>query len=153
MEVCAYTKDKLRITEEFLSSIETRLLGVDASSTVRREFRESVQKEYTSKALTQEIMLEQKPVIETEIYKRLHERYVQNIKEKVLDPFLDNDNFRRGIKDYNTSDFKTYDKRIRVDVKYLIRNLQRKFGYTEQGAKEVCIYVIDNDLARMFGSK
>ena len=119
---------------------------------MRREFRETVQRDYTSKALTQEIMLEQKPVIETEIYKRLHERYVQNIKEKVLDPFLDNDNFRRGIKDYNTSDFKTYDKRIRVDVKYLIRNLQRKFGYTEQGAKK-CIYVIDNDLARMFGSK
>lgn len=153
VEVCAYTKDKLRITEEFLSSIENRLLGVEASSNSRREFRESVQRDYTSKALTQEIMLEQKPVIETEIYKRLHERYVQNIKEKVLDPFLDNDNFRRGIKDYNTTDFKTYDKRIRVDVKYLIRNLQRKFGYTEQGAKEVCIYVIDNDLARMFGSK
>ena len=153
VEVCAYTKDKLRITEEYLSSIENRLLGVDASSNMRREFRETVQRDYTSKALTQEIMLEQKPVIETEIYKRLHERYVQNIKEKVLDPFLDNDNFRRGIKDYNTSDFKTYDKRIRVDVKYLIRNLQRKFGYTEQGAKEMCIYVIDNDLARMFGSK
>ncbi len=153
VEVCAYTKDKLRITEEYLSSIENRLLGVDASSNSRREFRESVQRDYTSKALTQEIMLEQKPVIETEIYKRLHERYVQNIKEKVLDPFLDNDNFRRGIKDYNTSDFKTYDKRIRVDVKYLIRNLQRKFDYTEQGAKEMCIYVIDNDLARMFGSK
>lgn len=153
VEVCAYTKDKLRITEEFLSSIENRLLGVDASSNSRREFRENVQRDYTSKALTQEMMLEQKPVIQTEIYKRLHERYVQNIKEKVLDPFLDNDNFRRGIKDYNTSDFKTYDKRIRVDVKYLIRNLQRKFGYTEQGAKEVCIYVIDNDLARMFGSK
>ncbi|HEX3019572.1 MAG TPA: hypothetical protein VHP36_04690 [Chitinispirillaceae bacterium] len=153
VEVCAYTNDKLRITEEFLSSIENRLLGVDASSNSRREFRENVQRDYTSKALTQEMMLEKKPVIETEIYKRLHERFVQNIKEKVLDPFLDNDNFRRGIKDYNSSDFKTYDKRIRVDVKYLIRNLQRKFGYTEQGAKEVCIYVIDNDLARMFGSK
>lgn len=153
IEVCSYTKDKLKITEEFLSSIENRLLGVNASSNNRREFRENVQREYTSKALTQEIMLEQKPVMQTEIYKRLHERYVQNIKEKVLDPFLDNDNFRRGIKDYNTSDFKTYDKRIRVDVKYLIRNLQRKFDYTEQGAKEVCIYVIDNDLARMFASK
>lgn len=153
VEICAYTKDKLKITEEFLSLIENRFLGIDASSTSRREFRENVQRDYTSKALTQEMMLEQKPVTKTEIYLSLHQRYVQNIKEKVLDPFLDNDNFRRGIKDYNTSDFKTYDKRIRVDVKYLIRNLQRKFGYTEQGAKEVCIYVIDNDLTRMFGSK
>ena len=65
---------------------------------MRREFRETVQRDYTSKALTQEIMLEQKPVIETEIYKRLHERYVQNIKEKVLDPFLDNDNFAEELK-------------------------------------------------------
>ncbi len=71
----------------------------------------------------------------------------------MLDPFLDNDNFRRAIKDYNLPDFKTYDKRIRVDVRYLIRNLQRKFGYTEQGAREVCIYVIDNDLARTFPSR
>ncbi len=151
-EVCTYTGDKLKITEEFLSGIESRLLGTDASSNSRRDFRDTVQREYTSKTLTQEIMLEKKHITQTDTYLRLHERYVQNIKEKVLDPFLDNDNFRRGIKDYNSPDFKAYDKRIRVDVKYLIRNLQRKFGYTEQGAREVCIYVIDNDLAHMFGS-
>jgi hypothetical protein len=152
-EVCTYTNDKLKITEEFLSNIESRLLGSEASSDNRHEFRENNQREYTSRALTQEILLEKKLVTETEVFKRLQERYVQNIKEKVLDPFLDNDNFRRGIKDYNTPDFQTYDKRIRVDVKYLIRNLQRKFGYTEQGAREVCIYVIDNDLTGMFATK
>jgi hypothetical protein len=151
--VCTYTNDKLKITEEFLSNIESRLLGSEASSDNRHEFRENNQREYTSRALTQEILLEKKLVTETEVFKRLQERYVQNIKEKVLDPFLDNDNFRRGIKDYNTPDFQTYDKRIRVDVKYLIRNLQRKFGYTEQGAREVCIYVIDNDLTGMFATK
>jgi hypothetical protein len=32
-----------------------------------------------------------------------------------------------------------------------LRNLQKKFGYTEQGAQEVCIYVIDNQLAKTFG--
>ncbi len=152
-EICTWTKDHLKITDEFFDSIETRFLGADASEKRRLEFRESAQKEYTSKTLTQEIMLERKAVTQTEIYRRLHERYVQNIKEKVLDPFLDNDNFRRAIKDYNLPDFKTYDKRIRVDVRYLIRNLQRKFGYTEQGAREVCIYVIDNELARTFASR
>ena len=152
-EVCTYTKDKLKITEDFLGSIESRLLGADSDIENRHVFRENTQREYTSKALTQEIMLGRVHITETEIFLRLHGKYVQNIKEKVLDPFLDNDNFRRAIKDYNTPDFKTYDKRIRVDVRYLIRNLQRKFGYTEQGAKEVCIYVIDNDLARVFVSK
>jgi predicted Ser/Thr protein kinase len=152
-EICTYTKEKLKITEEFFSSIETRLLGGSSSTGRRKEFRESVQWEYTSRTLTQEILLEQKKITETEIYKRLHDRYVQNVKEKVLDPFLDNENFRRGIKEYDTPDFKTYDKRIRVDIRYLLRNLQRKFNYTEKGAREVCMYVIDNDLARSFSGK
>lgn len=153
IEICTYTKDKLKITEEYLLNIETRLIGAGVSKEKHKEFRESIQKEYTTRTLTQEIMLERKSIEETEVYKELHERYVQNIKEKVLDPFLDNDNFRRAIKDYNSPDFNTYDKRIRIDVKYLLRNLQRKFGYTEQGAREVCIYVIDNDLARTFAAK
>lgn len=151
--VCTYTKEKLKITEDFLNEIESRLLGSVSGKASRIEFREIVQWEYASRTLTQDILLEGKNITETDIYKRLHERYVQNIKEKVLDPFLENSNFRRAIKDYNTPDFKTYDKRIRVDVKYLIRNLQRKFNYTEQGAKEVCIYVIDNDLTRTFASR
>jgi predicted Ser/Thr protein kinase len=152
-EICTYTKDNLKITDDLLMNIETRLLGAGISKQKHHEFRDSMQKEYTSKTLTQEIMLEQKNITDTAIYNELHERYVQNIKEKVLDPFLDNDNFRRAIKDYNLPDFNTYDKRIRVDVKYLLRNLQRKFGYSEQGAREVCIYVIDNDLARTFAAK
>ena len=80
----------------------------------------------------------------------MHDRYVHNLKEKVLDPFLENENFRRAIKDYDHEDFKTYDKRIRDDVTYLINNLCEKCKYTEQGAKEICIYVIDNDLAKKF---
>jgi hypothetical protein len=153
IETCTYTKENIKITEEYLMNIETRLIGAGISKMKHKEFRESIQKEYTTRTLTQEIMLERKDITETVIYKELHERYVQNIKEKVLDPFLDNNNFRRAIKDYNLVDFNTYDKRIRIDVKYLLRNLQRKFGYSEQGAREVCIYVIDNDLARTFAMK
>ena len=82
----------------------------------------------------------------------MHDRYVHNLKEKVLDPFLENENFRRAIKDYNNEDFKTYDRRIRDDVSYLIDNLCKKYRYTEQGAKEVCMYVIDSDLAQKFSN-
>jgi hypothetical protein len=32
------------------------------------------------------------------------------------------------------------------------RTRGKTYGYTQQGAKEVCIYVIDNDLARKFAS-
>lgn len=80
----------------------------------------------------------------------LHERYIYHLKEKVLEPFMENENFRRAIKDFNNDSFKTYDKRIRSDVQFLFKNLCEKYGYTIQGAREVCIYVIDNDIARRF---
>ena len=92
------------------------------------------------------------PLTESKIFESMHDRYVYNLKEKVLDPFLENENFRRAIKDYNEEEFKTYDKRIRDDVSYLITNLSKKYRYIEQGAKEVCMYVIDNDLAKKFAN-
>jgi hypothetical protein len=92
------------------------------------------------------------PLTETELYQSLHERYVFNLKEKVLDPFLKNENFRQAIKDFDTEPFKTYDRRIRDDVTFLMTNLGKKYKYTQQSAREICIYVIDNELAAKFGN-
>jgi hypothetical protein len=151
--VCRFTNEKLEISEEYLSAVEGRLLGTTVEESARFGFRRETQKEYASRTLTQEILAEAKDPKETGLYQALHERYVHNLKEKVLDPFLDNANFRRAIKDYDTEDFKTYDKRIRDDVSFLINNLcAAKYHYTKQSAKEVCVYVIDNDLARRFRS-
>jgi len=152
VETCTFTGEKLEITEDFLEGIEARLIGTTADKNKRLAFRQETQKEYTSKTLTQEILVEGKDVIETKIYQSLLERYVYNLKEKVLDPFLENENFRRAIKDYDQEDFKAYDKKIRNDVTYLVNNLCTKYKYTQQGAKEVCIYVIDSDLAKKFSN-
>jgi len=100
--------------------------------------------------LTQEIMLEGQPLTETGLYQSMHDRYVRNLKARVLEPFEENENFRRAINDYGKEAFKAYDRKIRDDVTYLIGNLCENRKYTEQGAKEVCIYVIDNDLAKKF---
>jgi len=150
VESCKYTGEKLEITEDFFESIETHFLGAKIDKERRLSFRKEAQKEYTSKTLTQEIMLDGKSIRETALYKDMHERYVYNLKEKVLDPFLENENFRRAIKDYDTEAFKAYDKKIRGDVTFLMNNLCGKYGYTKQGSKEICIYVIDNDLAKNF---
>jgi predicted Ser/Thr protein kinase len=150
VETCTYTGERLEITDEFFENIERRFLGPKAANTERRRFRAETQREYTSKTLTQEMMVEGRSLTATRIYSSLHERYVYNLKEKVLDPFLENENFRRAIKDYGEEDYKTYDRKIRDDVSYLITNLIKNFDYTEQGAKEVCIYVIDSDLASKF---
>ena len=147
VEKCSYTGEKLEISEAFLEGIETKLLEPTADKTKQLSFRRNVQKEYTTRTLTQEIMLDEKPVTETALYQDLHARYVFNLKEKVLDPLLKNDNFRRAIKDYETDKFKAYDKRIKRDVTYLIGNLIEKFGYSQQGAREVCLYVIDQNVS------
>jgi len=151
VEKCRFTGETLEISEDFLQNIENRILGGSVDIYRRLGFRRETQKEYTE-ALTQEIMVERKEISETKLFHALHERYAYNLKEKVLDPFLENENFRRAIKDYEQEEFKTYDKKIRDDVTFLINNLCTKHGYTRQGAKEVCIYVIDNDLAKQFGA-
>jgi hypothetical protein len=152
-ERSTYTGDRLEISEKYFEEMERKLLAPGADSKRCAAFRRETQSEYTKRTLTQEVMVEGKPLTETKLYKDLYGRYVYNLKEKVLDPFLENENFRRAIKDYHTDDFKTYDKRIRDDVAFLIQNLVENFRYTEQGAREVCIYVIDNDLARDFAKE
>ncbi len=140
---CQFTGDRLAVTEEFLSGIEARLLGTETTDYRRNAFREETQREYTTRALPQEVLIENKRVEETGLFSDLHERYIYNIKEKVLEPFMGNENFRRAIADYDREEFKTYDKRIRDDVAYLIGNLMEKYHYSQLGAKEVCMYVID----------
>jgi len=150
---CTFTGDKLTISEEFLVSIEDRLIGAGSDQGRRQEFRRTVQKEYTSRTLTQELMLEDKPLTETDLYRSLYERYVHHLKEQVLEPFLKNENFRRAIKDFETDEFRTYDRKIREDVSFLMNNLCEKFDYSKLGAREVCIYLIDNELAQKFAEK
>jgi len=150
-ELCNFTGDRLEITEEYLKATEIRLLGAGTSEGERHRFRTETQKEYASRTLTQEIIVEGISPRETRLFGELHERYVFHLKEKVLEPFLDNENFRRAIKDFDTEAFRTYDKKIREDVTFLINNLSApRFNYSKQSAREVCVYVIDNDLARKF---
>ena len=153
LEKCTYTGEDLEITKEFLEGIERRILGSNQDHAQHIAFRKDIQNQYTSRALTQEMMVDDKTISQTEVYHLLRERYVHNLKERVMDPFLKNANFRSAIKDYATESFKTYDKRIKEEVTFLMKNLMTKYGYTGQGAKEVCIYVVDNDLPKKFAEK
>lgn len=147
---CNFTGKRIEISEAFFEGIERRLLGENQAASVRLAFREEIQREYASRTLTQEVMMEGLPLTETALYQSLHERYVFNLKEKVLEPFLKNENFRQAIKDFNKESFKSHDRRIRDDVTFLMNNLCKKCKYTQRGAKAICIYVIDNELAKKF---
>jgi predicted Ser/Thr protein kinase len=150
VETCKFTGEKVHISEELLDGFERRMLGEKIERVKLLNFRKDTQKEYTTRTLTQEIMVAGTPPTETRLFQSLKDRYVFSLKEKVLDPFLENENFRRAIKDYAEEDFRTYDKKIRDDVTFVIENLMRRYRYTEHGARAICMYVIDNDLARKF---
>jgi predicted Ser/Thr protein kinase len=147
---CIFTGKKIEITDDFFKSIESRLFSGSMDQIKSAEFRSDVLKQYTTNALSQEIMIEGKNIEDTKLFESLYERYVHNLKTKVLEPFIENENFSRAIKDLDTDDFKSYDNRIKSDVRFLIGNLVEKFNYTEQGAKEICIYVIDNNIVNKF---
>ena len=150
VEKSVYTGEKIEITEDFLRIIENRLLGAAPTEQARADFRKDVLKEYTSHALAQEIMLDGLSMPQTKLFSSLKDRYVHNLKQKVLDPFLSNENFRRGLTDFGKEEFKSYDTRIKEDITFLINNLVSRFHYTQQGAQSVCLYVIDRDLAKKF---
>jgi hypothetical protein len=152
VETCKYTGERIKITEEFFEGVERYLLDEKTDREKRLAFRRDTQKIYASKTLTQEIMVEERPLSETELFAFMHDRYVHNLKDRVLDPFQHNENFRRAIKDFDEEEFKTYDKKIRSDVTYLINQLCEKYHYTKNGAKEVCMYVVDNELAKKFAN-
>ena len=150
VEFCEFTKEKVEITDAFFRRIEERLRIPETSAT---SFRASVQKTYTTLALPQEMLRDGLTIEETSLFLHLYEKSIHTLKEKVLEPFLKNENFRRAVKDYNTEEYRTYDKKIRTDVTFLMRNLQKKHRYSRQGAKEICIYVIDNNLAEQFSEE
>jgi predicted Ser/Thr protein kinase len=149
VETCEFTGERLEISEEFFRRLESRL-QIEPRAAVG--FRHNVQKSYTTSALPQEILRDGLTITETSLYLHLYERYTYSLKEKVLEPFLKNENFRRAVKDFDLDQFRTYDKKIQSDVTFMIDNLQKKHRYSRQGAKEICIYVVDNNLAEMFSN-
>jgi predicted Ser/Thr protein kinase len=91
-----FTGDRIEVSEDYLSGIEARLLGATADDAARRAFRQETLREYTSRTLTQEMIIEEKDLEDTALYQELNERYLFQVKEKVLDPFIQNENFPQG---------------------------------------------------------
>ncbi len=147
VETCTFTGERVHVDEEMFQSVESKILTEIGEE---EKFRSDVQKEYTSSTLPQDILRDGLHITKTKLFKHLYSKYVHNLKEKVLEPFLKNENFRMAVKDYGSESFRTYDKKIREDVTYMIENLQKKYDYSHRGAKEICIYVIDNNLAKIF---
>ena len=143
------TNQIVEISEDFLRSIEDYLMEGKPEDEQRKAFRNEIQQRYISSTVT-EMQFEKKRLTQTTLYSDLLEMYSRNLKSGALDPFRESDSFRNAVKEYGTRNFQSHDKKIRKDVTYLIRKLMSRYKYTEHGAQEVCMYVIDKDIAGKF---
>jgi len=147
---CPYTGDALVVSDDFFQDFEAVFLGNQAIWSNRVNFRENACAEYISHTLTQEMRIEEKSITQTQQFKSLLEKYKNSLKENALAPRLGNENFRRAIQDFGSNSFNAYDTRLRQDVILLLKNLQQKFKYTDEGAKQVSLYVLDKNLAEKY---
>ncbi len=147
---CDYTNDVIDIDEEYFKNIEAIFLGTTSTIKERQSFRKDIQTEYITDTLSQDIKVKGKKLTTTELFKSLFHKYTKNLKENALAPYYDNENFRRAIIAYSTPSFEKYDKRLKRDVTLLITNLQKKFNYNKESARQISIYVIDKKLVEKY---
>ena len=145
-----YTGDDIEITIDLFNNFEYMILGSTSNFSQLENFRKDILKEYLTTTLSQEIRLKGMKLTETDLYLSLFEKYTKNLKENALSPYSENENFRRAILDYSKVSFKNYDKRLKQDVKRLLNNLVKKYGYDLVGAQQVCLYVIDKGLDKIY---
>ncbi len=150
---CKFTGKEIEVTVEFLKIVGSYISGEQLNDQAALNLAQEVQKRYIE-VMAQELQGPAgKSITETDLYKELFNAYMRNLKEKALQPFIKNENFREAVKTFGTGEFKTFDTRMKEHVDYMIKNLMKKFGYTEQGAKEICLYTIDKKLVEKFSEK
>jgi hypothetical protein len=142
---CTWTDQYIDISLSFLRTIAGFIAGEDMREVDVVNLAQEIQKKYV-KIMAQD----RKKITESDLYKDLYSSYVNNLKNKALDPFVKSDTFREGIKAYQTKDFKTFDARLQERIVHMIKKLEKDFNYTEQGAKAICLYVIDRELVNKF---
>lgn len=147
---CQFTGKEVEVTMGFLKAVGNYVAGEQMSDSSALDFAKGIQQRYIE-TVAQELQGPQgRAITETELYKNLFRSYTKNLKEKALQPFLKNENFRDAVKSFGVEEFKTFDTRLKEHIIHMINNLVKKFGYTEQGAKEICLYVIEKRLAEKF---
>jgi predicted Ser/Thr protein kinase len=143
--VCSFTGDTLNVSEDFFRDIEYILLDDEIGSEDQHRFRKIVQSDYLQEILQEGIPLGK--IKETDLYKRLIEKYSKNLKEYSIVPLMDPDGLEaRAIKEFDTPEFDSYDRKVKDNVNSLMSGLQTKFGYTAEGAKKISCYLLDKEL-------
>lgn len=139
-----YTNEVLRINDSIFNLLESVILSTKDEDVA--SYRKEVQFTYVSQTLAQEIKIEGRDITTTTLYKKILEKYKRNLKENALTPFVENENFRRALLDFESPLFFKYDERLKKSVEYLVKNLIKKYQYNKKGAIQVVLYLIDHKL-------
>ena len=151
---CEWTQQELEITTEFLKILGSYFTSTELGDQGALEFAKETQKKFRKViSQCQNKKITGKKISETELYQELFAAYIRNLKEKLPEPFLKSDNFKEAVKCFGTEKFETFDTRLKEHVTHMISNLEKKFGYSEQGAKEICLYATEQKLVNKFPSK
>lgn len=143
---CNFTGKDIDVTMDFFRLVSGHLTARDMNDREISRYVKDIQKRYS------EVIGQDRNVVitDTELYKELFDAYTRNLKEGAFKPILKNQNFSEIVSAYGTKKFEAFDTRLREHVTHMIHNLEKKFGYTEQGAKEICLYVIEQKLVEKF---
>jgi hypothetical protein len=143
---CPFTREEIEVTLDFLKLMATYLIGYEAQDKEALDLADEIQKKFVT------LFSRERNIQGTDLYRELLSTYSKNLREQVLAPFANNVNFYEAIKVFGTKEFETFDidRRLREHIVFMMKNLIEKFGYTEQGAKEICLYVLDKKLAEKF---
>lgn len=145
-----YTQENIEVTEQYFNSFEQHLFKKTVSEKEKKEFRKELAEKFTMSL--QEMQASGTSLAETTIYSDLYNSYMKNLREHIFQPFLQYTSFENAIKEYGTAKFEKYDNKTKEQVKFLINNLIKKFKYSEEGAIQVCLYVLNNKIAEKFTS-
>lgn len=146
--ICNYTGEEIEVTADFLKIMASRILGREVNEAEALRFAKDTQKKYIATVSSRQIEIAQ-----TELYRDFFTAYARNLKENALRPFVGNKNFREAIKAFGSKEFETFDERLRRHISHMIKALMEDYGYSQQGAKEICLYVLDKNLAEKFSKQ
>lgn len=144
---CPWTKKELEVTQGFLRETAIRLTGKSYLTDAElQQYILDIQKKLSVATMQGEAQ----EITKSELYKYLLQNYIKNLKEKILEPFVDNPTFLAAIQAYGTKDFEAFESRMKDHIERMIRKLMEKFGYTTNGAKELATYVLEKKIPKKF---
>lgn len=125
-------EEKIQLNENFYEEIESYLFGRSSDQSRHNVFRKYIAEQTANKCSTEE----------TDIFKELYDKYTYGLKRNMATSFVQDENVRNALKDYNSPSFESYDIKTKRKVNNVITNMIDKYGYTQETAVDVCLYIL-----------